>query len=284
MFIKAIKIRQVVTASIAAGGLVLALSGQAEATPISAASAAYNEYISLTVSPLLGLAASVTSGPLATASGTAPGAYSDSDSLLTLNIANLVTTGLLVSNASSNLDGTNGSKYASADATVNGLGLSILGSLPGLSVLNLSATTIQSTASISGDYGSLAASGGTTIEGLSLNGITILDLSPPANNVLLDLLGIRVVLNEQIISGDGISSKDFAVNALHVSFENVLGLLDGTLGLINGDIIIGHSEASMMAGPTTPNGPGPSEVPAPASLLLLGMGLLSLGCLRRRLI
>lgn len=284
MFIKVIKIRHMLTASITAGGLVFAMAGSAEATPISAASAAYNEFISLTVSPLLGVAAAVSSGPLASVSGTAPGAYNVSDSLLTLNIANLVTAGLLVANASSDVDGSNGIKYASADATVNGLGLSILGTLPGLSVLNLSATTIQSTASINGDYGSLLASGGTTIEGLSLNGVTILDLSPPANNVLLDLLGIRIVLNEQIASGDGITSKDFAVNALHVSFENVLGLLDGTLGLINGDIIIGHSEASMMAGPTTPNGPGPSEVPAPASLLLLGMGLLSLGCLRRRFI
>jgi hypothetical protein len=251
-------------------GTLLAGTPAAKATVVSGSSSAYGESVSLTLTPLLpGPNVVVTSGPLPTVSGSAPPPYNLTDSVLTLSIANVLSTGVLTVNASSDVDLLPGPRFAAADATVNDLSLSIL------TALGVDATTIQSTAEVSGDFGALVRIGTTTFEGLSIGGFPVLDLTPAPNTVLLDLLGISIIANEQIITGDGISNAGLEVNALHISFLNVPAILGSTLGTLTGDIIISHSEAELTAEPNI------VDVPEPGSLLILASGITLLFGLRR---
>jgi hypothetical protein len=253
-------------------GTLLAGTPAAEATVISGSSSAFGESVSLTLTPLIGLDVVVTSGPIPTVSGNAPPPYNLTDSLLSVSIANVLSTGVLTVNASSDVDGLPGIRFAAADATVNDLSLSIL---TNLGVLGVSATTIQSTAEVSGDFGALVRTGTTTLEGISINGSPAVDLTPAPNTVLLDFLGITIIANEQIITGDGISNAGLEVNALHISFLNVPAILGSTPGTLSGDIIISHSEAELTAEPNI------VDVPEPGSLLILASGITLLFGLRR---
>ena len=88
--------------------------------------------------------------------------------------------------------------------------------------------------------------------------------SPAPNTVLWNAGGILVVLNEQLLSGDGTSGLALAVNALRIEFTNaVLGL-----GLLNGQIVIAHSEASLAAVPE----PSAALLALAAAGLLAGLG------------
>jgi hypothetical protein len=251
---------------------------QANATVVSGSSSSYGESVSLTITPTIppGTSVSVTSGPTPTASGTAPGVYSDADSVLSATLLNLITTGVINASASSNIDGSAGAKYAMSSASVDELGISIL------NALGIGATVVEADATASGDYGALSGLGTTTIAGLSLNSIPLLDLTIPPDYTLLNLLGVTVTLNEQTASGDGTSSAGIGVNAIHISFDDVpyLGIIPnipGVAGLINGDIIISHAEAAIFASPTQTN-----AVPEPGTLALLGTGLVAAFGLRRR--
>jgi hypothetical protein len=254
-------------------GTLLAGMPAAQATVISGSSSAFGESVSLTLTPFIGPDVVITSGPLPTVSGNAPPPYNLTDSLLSASVGNVLTTGVLIVNASSNVDGLPGIRFAAADATVNDLSLSIL------TALAVSATTIQSTAEVSGDFGALVRTGTTTIEGISVNGSPVIDLTPAPNTVLLNALGITIILNEQTPSGNGIDNADLEVNALHISFVDVPAILGTTLGLLNGDIIISHSEAALIAEPNV------VDVPEPGSLLLLAGGItLIFGLRRKRLV
>src|SRR5689334_15444162 len=244
-------------------GTLLAGTPAAEATVISGASSAFGESVSLTLTPLLGPPVVVTSGPLPTVSGIAPPPYNNANSVLSASVANVLTTGVLSVHASSDVDGLPGTRFAAADATVDDLSMSLLG------VLGVNVTTIQSTANISGDYGALVRTGTTTLEGISVNGSPVIDLTPAPNTVLLNLFGVKIVLNEQTPSGNGIDDADLEVNALHISFANVPAVFGATVGLLNGDIIISHSQAALTAEPN-------AAVPEPSSLLLLASGIISI--------
>ena len=93
------------------------------------------------------------------------------------------------------------------------------------SLFGLSATTIQSQ-SIASSVGGLSASGSTIIAGLTLTRSAfnfVFDASlfsnPSPNTVLFNALGLSIILNEQIFSGDGINSKGITTNAIDVSFN-----------------------------------------------------------------
>jgi uncharacterized repeat protein (TIGR01451 family) len=209
-------------------------------------SSSFGAFADLTLVPLIGPGINIDLGPVSTASGNAPPDYSDADTVLSTGLStgqtgNILSTGVLATSASSVIANDN----TSADATVDNLSLSVVGALQ---LLSIGADTVVSTAEVSGDCGtgSLTATGATTIENGSAGGTLGIGLTissnPTPNFELINLLGIRVVLNEQIVTGDGVTSRGITVNAIHVDLTNtVLSLL----GVLSGDIIISQSQAQV---------------------------------------
>jgi len=228
----------------------------------------------------------VTVAPVVPVAGEAAPNYDTSGSLLTFNqaatlvgtprvgIRETLGTGLLATNA-------NGSPLAAeATATIDDLAFGLDSTLLVLpvSLLKLSATTVQSY-SQANSVGGLDASGHTAIEGLKLSGSALgnfifdssLFVNPAPNTVVFSLAGLSIVLNEQVASGDGVTFAGIQTNAIAVRFNNfALGT-----GLANGSIIIGHTQATAVAG--TPSVPVPE--PAAWAVLLLGFG--AIGCVLR---
>lgn len=243
--------------------LCIGMSLDVGATVVSGASRAYGESVNLTVAPVLGAAVNVQSGPLPVAFGSAPSRYAASTSVASATVTNILHTGIINVGASSNINGNPGSVFASATADVHDL------SLLGLLGINLTATEILSSALISGDFGSLSLVGNTTLVGLVLNGIPFVMATPPPNTILFDLLGLTITLNEQIVGGD-LNNPSLMVNAIDINFNNFLAI--EAASIINGKIIISHSEASLTA---RNNVPVPVPEPGTIALLLLaGAGLI----------
>lgn len=239
----------------------------------TASSSAYGLSVDQTAAVPGTIGASVVVAPVAPSSGSAPPDYNVSNSVASVNgSANLFTapatigqqvgSGLITTSAS----GT--ASAAQATATTN----DFLYALTGLSsLLNVSATTIQSF-SQANSAGGLDASGSTLIEGLLvsgslLGGATIdgsLFVNPSPNTILFSGGGIEIILNEQIFGGDGISGTGITTNALRIGFDQALL---GT-GLVNGDIIVGHTEAFASVGGAAGAVPEPSTW----AMMLLGFG------------
>ena len=88
-------------------------------------------------------------------------------------------------------------------------------------------------------------------------------------------MGITIIANEQTFSGNGIDNAALEVNALHIIFDDVPAVIGLTAGLLDGDIIISHSEASLTAERST-------AVPEPSSMLILASGIGVIFGLRRK--
>ncbi len=247
-------------------GLLFYFPTPAAASLISATSNAYGESVSITAQPLIGDLATITSGPLPVSMGIAPGVYNNTLSALSAVVTGVLSTGVLNTAASSSVDGTVGSKTTSGSATVNNLLVGLLGAV------GLNAGAVASSASIAGDFGSLTPLGGTVLTGLSLNGLQV-DVDPVPNAILLNLAGVTIIANEQIITGTA-NALDLTVNALDIIFSNAPEFLGGVLNSVNGRIVIGHSEAVMTA-------VADSTVPEPATTPLLAASLISLVGMRR---
>lgn len=216
--------------------------------------------------------ASLSVAPTPDAFGSAPPPYSTSDFLANFNassgsLASLIAEALSVA-ASSDVDGGIGPRLASASADVTGMSTVIIDGVTDL--VNLTAEMVTSDASVSGDFGALIGSGDSTFTNavLSVSGVNFIIVSNPApNTVLFSGGGLDIVLNEQIVTGDGTSARGIEVNAIHLTMTDV----PSALGLLNGDVIWSHSEASLNA------------IPEPPTLVLLAVGLAAMLKRRRRL-
>ena len=204
----------------------------------TAQSSAFGEYVKIDVLPLLGSPVQVTSGPLPSVAGSAPPAYSQNGQVASVLVAapplgTVLKTGILTVNAASSLPANNS---VSADATVNDTN-SLVATLVGLT-----ADVIQSNVSIGGACGSVSTVGTTKLVNAKLSGLLglSLPLNPAPNTVVLNLLGVKVVLNEQIASANGLT-----VNAVHITLSNA----PSSLGVISGQIIISQSQASLVCAP-----------------------------------
>ena len=247
--------------------------GSASAQTTSSSSA-FGASVDTTLVPLLGGGITIGLDPVPTASGNAAPPYDDGpNDLASVLVSSGVTgqilsTGLLEASASSSVPSTT---TTTASTVVNALALDIVGKLQ---LLTLGATTIQSHATIDGTCGALTATGGTVIEDAQVGGVLgaglSLDANPAPNLVLLDLLGIKIVVNEQTPSGDGVLTRGLAVNALHVT----LGVSLLGIGVLSGDIVIGHAEAAVQCSgvpvtptpkPTSSAGPTPTPTPKPTA-------------------
>jgi len=184
-----------------------------------------------------------------------------------------VGTDVITTTAVSNVDGSAGPKSVTSSAVVDSLNINLLGTIVGEDIMTLGASTVSSTSTTAGDFGSLVTIGTSQIEGLTISifgdVITIpVDAGATANFVLFDELGIRIVLNEQIATGDGTSDAGLTVNAIRITLSDVEGLGTG----VDADIIVGQSFSSLNA------------IPEPSLSILMG-GSLSLLLLtgRRRI-
>lgn len=255
-------------------------TAQSEALNISASSSGYGLFVDVNALNALNLDV----GPLPVdVSGVAPSPYADSDTVLNVNVSTsipllasgTVTAGSVTATATSNVNGGLGSRTTSASggvvgANINTATLPILP--PGITLLGINGT-LSSTAQVAGDFGSLVATGTTTIQnlGLTISGIPV-DLSPflnvavaPNTSVNLAALGIAnasLILNEQIIAGD---QSSISVNAFHLN----VNLANSVVA----QVILGHSQAQMTS----------VAVPEPTTgLMAMGGVITTFGALTRR--
>jgi hypothetical protein len=251
----------------------------------------------------------VTPVQIGSSSGSAPAVYNTSQSAVSANsdvsvpavITALATQGLLATNVQSDVDGTAGSKSASATATLTGPSgggpfsvtvadvFSLVNDPPAL--LAMTATTIQTTSTVSGDHGTLAATGTTILANfaLSINGGTALTLAGLGltagvdfdagtgeillpnrviNLSLLDgsLAGVSLVLNRQVETVNTAGQRDLEVTAIALDMSGIT--VNGIEG-VSVDLDLAKSTSELVAAPE----------PEIASLIIGSFGLLAL---RRR--
>jgi hypothetical protein len=252
---------------------------------------------------------SVTPVQIGSSSGSAPAAYNTSQSAVSADsnvtapavITALATQGLLSTNVQSDVDGTAGSRFATASATLTGPSgggpftvtvadvFSVINDPPAL--LAMSATTIQTTSTISGDHGTLSATGTTILANftLSINGGTALTLAGLGltagvdfdigtgeillpnrviNLSLLDgsLAGVSLILNRQVETVNTVGQRDLEVTAIALDMS---GITVAGLPGVSLDLDLAKSTSELVTAPE----------PEIASLVIGSFGLLAL---RRR--
>lgn len=248
----------------------LGMSQAAEATVVNAKSDGYAALVDLNVNVLGVLQGPVKLGPIpGGVMGEAPMGYNEMESTLSAEIPGILEINALWGTANSDVDGSNGNKTTDAFGEIAGLTLNVL------NLITLDLGVINATASVTGDYGTMVASADSTVALLAatvLGAPVNLSVDPSGE---LDLLGISVVLNEQI-EDCSVSFCSIESNAIHINFDNLA--LNPLLGdLLTGDIILGHAYAEMSAAETAP------PVPVPAAVWLFGSGIMGLvGFARRR--
>jgi hypothetical protein len=132
------------------------------------------------------------------------------------------------------------SASAQSSATVEQLNL-LNGVVTAQLVVAMSSSTANgSTASSTGE--------GSTLIGLSINGSAPVDMTPPPNTTIA-IPGGAVMLNEQVLEGDGVHTSAITVNMIHVVLK------DPVTGTITADIIVSsaHSDVNFIPAPKTGN-------------------------------
>src|SRR5712691_8563058 len=114
-------------------------------------------------------------------------------------------------------------------------------------VVRAEAVVAMSSSTADGSTASSTAEGSTLI-GLSINGSTPVDVTPPPNTTI-PIPGGAVILNEQIFEGDGVHTRALTVNMIHVR------LTDPVTAAITVDIIVSqaHSDVNFVPAPKAGN-------------------------------
>ncbi len=259
--------------------LVMALPAQAAVTAGTASGLGLNVDVSALALVTLGV------GPLAQVAVTSPAPDNQSAGVLSVSetvllgsvVANNGVDNAIVGSALSDVTGVGISGLSEGSATTNNLGITVIPEVLFLTpaFLTLTSTTIGSTSTSSGQFGALGSVGTTVLENLSISvgGIVIAIAANPAPNTTLDLAAsgvtdagilanLSIILNEQILTGDGSTSTGITTNALRIS----IGALNfGGVSGLNGDIIVGQSTSTLTAIP---------EPTVPMALLLAPVALL----------
>lgn len=216
-------------------GAVVAASLVIGAMPASAAPGDGSAFVANVAVTLLGQPA-VDVGPLAPSNTNGP----TSASLANINVAGLVTAGIVTSEAELNEE--TGEVHAQADLADVGVALGALGG-------QISAVNATCDATDAGTTGS------STLAGVSLPGVSV--PVNPAPNTTIDLLLAKIIFNEQIEGQDG----SLTVNAVHVKLNALVG---------TGDVILAQAKC----------GPAAPPVPlASGAGLWLGLGLVGLAAI-----
>jgi hypothetical protein len=241
-------------------------------------------YVGITVTlPLVSGNISLPAQP--TVSGNAPATYSNTNSLASID-ANAgilggatVTTGILNVAASSNVDGTSGSKIAFGSSSVTGLAVSVG---PAADLLSITSGTdvLTETSTASGTSGSLTAIGDLKVVGTSNVVISVLGVTEAtltageiiAPNTTIPIAGVgSLILNEQTLDAgsNGVTFAGISSSFLDLSINpSILGIASAGV-----DIVVDQTHADLTA----------SAVPEPSSLILASIGALTfLGTMLRR--
>lgn len=260
---------------------MLALGGSARAEVVSGSSSADFIDVGLSLDLLPGVGGGIVVDAnisnLVPASGSTPGVYNDVYSLAsvgaTAGVAPLglatvadVSTGLVTSTATSNVDGLAGSRFATGVHNIDNLDLSIV-DLPLFApdLISITADAIDVSSTVSGDYGALVATGSLDVTNLVIRvaGTLVATLNgsiAPNTGVALTgaLLGTSVILNQQSTTGDGLNSLALTTNAISLDLTaiNVAGL-----GALAGNVTVGPTFASLQA----------AAVPEPSSAILMSL-------------
>jgi uncharacterized repeat protein (TIGR01451 family) len=227
---------------------VLVATHGASAAVSTASSSAFGESVRLDVLPVLGPLIQVSSGPLPSVSGNAPPPFAHSNQVASVNVVvgvlttAVLQTKLLSVRAASNLPN---NIATTADATVN----ETIAGIAALAILR--AKVIHSNVRIDGTcHTGVNAAGSTTLVDAHLNSVlggAALVANPAPNTVVLNSGGVKIILNEQIVTATGQTARSITVNAVHIVFTNA----PSGLGVLTGDIIISQSKASLKCAPPT---------------------------------
>jgi hypothetical protein len=151
-------------------------------------------------------------------------------------VANLVTAQDAFAIVTGDADPTFGSNAVSS-ATLEAVNL-LNGLITTDGVVSIATSTLENGVAASDAEGS-------SLSNLVVNGVSVQD---PAPNTRIDLPGTGyVLLNEQLVTGDGVTTTGITVNMIHVVLQQpILGALGEVLGYQTvGNVIIGSASSSV---------------------------------------
>lgn len=175
----------------------------------------------------------------------APASYDRSQTVATVDASALavatVSTGIVDCQITSNIDSGEAEGYCDGTAFIDDLMLRVApGVLLNPDLVRITAGTISSSAILAMDGADIVPIAEVNIEDafLKVAGVPIPIIARPLpNTVLVNAAGIRIVLNEQILTTNG-DTTSFVVNAIHITVDSALQVVDA-------DVVIGNSSATL---------------------------------------